>query len=158
MYTSRTIANYFIKSHPEGDLTPMKLLTLVYFSYGWYLALTGKPLVSEKPEAWKLGPVFPDLYDQLKKYGIKSVKEPLVEHSSVMLHEDDVKFLEFMWKKYGEYDGIKLSAITYTEGTPWAVVYPRGYNLVIPDDLIRDYYASMLLKQPDIPPLNQPAA
>lgn len=59
MYNPITIANYFIKKYQEDDkLTPMKLIKLTYIAYGWYLALrNGEKLVSEKPQAWDLGPI-----------------------------------------------------------------------------------------------------
>lgn len=144
MYNPITIANYFIKRYSQDDnsLTPMKLIKLSYISYGWYLAMSnGEKLISEKPEAWDLGPVMPTLYHNLKKYGGKKVSEPISDNLvSETISDKDAKFLDFIWKKYQNFTGIQLSAITHTEGSPWSEIYPRGYNLVIPDELIKKHY------------------
>lgn len=146
MYNPITIANYFIKKHSDDPtLTPMKLIKLTYIAYGWYLALSeGKSLVNEKPQAWDLGPVIPSLYHNLKKYGGKRVTEPVLIQKNEVILDDDAYFLDFIWDRYGKYDGIHLSAITHTQGTPWSITYPKGYNLQIPDDLIRNHYQDKL--------------
>lgn len=144
-YSTETIANYFIKKHSEeGQLTPMKLLKLVYISYGWYLATFGsKKLVSEKPVAWRHGPVFPFLYSKLKDYGKSFVKEPIYSFKSEEINEEDALFLDKIWNIYGEKDGIYLSALTHQENTPWSLTYPRGENIIIPDELIEKHYKEM---------------
>ena len=148
-YSSITIGNYFIKKYSEkGDLTPLKLIKLVYIAYGWYLALKNntETLVSEKPQAWANGPVFPNLYHNIKQFGKSNIKEPI---SSISLDkpisDEDSKFLDRIWEIYGEnHNGIYLSAITHTPETPWSETYPKGYNLDIPDDLIFQHYKSKI--------------
>ncbi|MCB6099626.1 Panacea domain-containing protein [Flavobacterium psychrophilum] len=144
-YSTETIANYFIKKHSEeGQLTPMKLLKLVYIAYGWYLAsFDSKQLVSEKPVAWRHGPVFPLLYSRLKNYGKNFVKEPLYSFKNEEISEEDATFLDKIWNIYGEKDGIYLSALTHQENTPWSLTYPRGENVTISDDLIEKHYKEM---------------
>lgn len=153
-YSPITIANYFIKKYSEnGNLTPLKLIKLSYISYGWYLALSenSKKLISEHPEAWDFGPVFPTLYHKLKPYRKSPVKEPIDIQTNDIISDEDAKFLDKIWELYGSKDGIYLSAITHTPGTPWSDTYPKGYNLEIPDTLIYDHY------QKKIKPSNQPA-
>ena len=148
MYSPITIANYFIKKHQDDNtLTPMKLIKLTYIAYGWYLALRdGKELVDEKPQAWDLGPVMPTLYHKLKQYGGSKVTAPIYsEHKKhEELSDNDIYFLDFIWKKYGSYNGIELSAITHTKGTPWSEIYPKGTNLDIPKSLIKSHYESKM--------------
>ena len=147
-YSSITIGNYFIKKHAEkGNLTPLKLLKIVYIAYGWYLAFKGidEPLVSEKPQAWVNGPVFSNLYHNIKQFGKSAIKVPI---RNILLDkaitDDDSKFLDKIWEIYGEKDGIYLSAITHTPETPWSETYPKGYNLEIPDKLILQHYKSKI--------------
>jgi uncharacterized phage-associated protein len=63
-YDPKAIANYFIaRAAADGKrLTPLQLIKLVYIAHGWYLGLTGEPLINEPPEAWQYGPVIPSLY------------------------------------------------------------------------------------------------
>ncbi|MFQ5632018.1 MAG: Panacea domain-containing protein, partial [bacterium] len=58
MYDSRLIANYFIDfARKDGvAISPMKLQKLVYFAHGYYLAITGQPLIEEEIQAWRYGP------------------------------------------------------------------------------------------------------
>lgn len=59
MFPTIAIANHFImRRWRDGvHVSPMKLQKLVYFAPGWYLALFNKPLIDERVEAWKFGPV-----------------------------------------------------------------------------------------------------
>jgi len=70
-YPALAIANEFIKVARERNkqLTPMELLKLVYFAHGWYLALSGVPLINEPVQAWRFGPVIPSIYHAFKRYG-----------------------------------------------------------------------------------------
>src|SRR5687767_12203236 len=74
-YDPKSIANYFIDlAAAEGKkLTPLQLIKLVYIAHGWYLGLTGKPLINESPQAWQYGPVIPSLYHALKIHGNDAV-------------------------------------------------------------------------------------
>lgn len=130
----------------HGNITPLKLLKLVYISYGWYLAFKdGQQLVSEKPQAWANGPVFPELYHEIKEFGKSAIKTPITtSRISKEISEEDSMFLDRIWEIYGNKDGIYLSAITHTPDTPWSEIYPRGYNLEIPDELIKKHYESKI--------------
>ncbi len=146
-YSASTIANYFIKKYAtSGELTPLKLIKLVYVSYGWYLETfeNKAPLVNEKPQAWRYGPVFPSLYNNLKQHGKSFVKEPINCFTSEVISDEDARFLDKVWEIYGQKDGIYLSALTHKDGTPWSETYPKGENLIIPDPLIKDYYKKLL--------------
>jgi uncharacterized phage-associated protein len=154
-YSSTTIANYFIKKYSDkGNITPLKLIKLVYIAYGWYLALkeNQEQLVSEKPQAWINGPVFPNLYHNIKNYGKSIIQEPInIAISDNPISDEDSKFLDRIWQIYGEsHDGIYLSAITHTEDTPWSEVYPKGYNLEIPDTLIYQHYKSKIKPKTEV--------
>lgn len=144
MYNPVTIANYFIKKYDTDELlTPMKLIKLTYIAYGWYLALSdGEQLVNEEPQAWDLGPVLPTLYHSLKQYGGSKVKDPIPvkRDNKDKITDEDADFLDFIWRNYGEHSGVELSAITHTKGSPWSEIYPKGYNLKIPKDLIKKHY------------------
>lgn len=54
----------------SGDVMTLPVLQkLLYYSQGFSLAMTGKPLFEEDFEVWQMGPVIPALFE---KYG----KEP----------------------------------------------------------------------------------
>jgi uncharacterized phage-associated protein len=69
--TAAAVANYFIDKALEEDreLTPMKLIKLIYLAHGWRLGWTQLPLIGEAIKAWKYGPVIESLYQSFKRYG-----------------------------------------------------------------------------------------
>ncbi len=78
MENAVAIANYFVRKSLDSGIpvTPMKLVKLVYVAHGWYLGLTGEPLIAEGVQAWKYGPVVPSVYDKFKMYGGSAITEP----------------------------------------------------------------------------------
>jgi uncharacterized phage-associated protein len=165
-YDPRSIANYFIDlAVAEGkQVSPLKLIKLVYIAHGWHLALTGKPLINDPPEAWKYGPVIPSLYHELKIYGNEPVAAkirdfelapgPEIGFNYVEIQPPDEnikKFLQSIWKAYGHFSGLQLSALTHQPNTPWhhtwekeGAKYSKGAD--IPEALIREHYLELKAK------------
>lgn len=56
-------------------LTNLSLQKLAYFAHGWHLALFDKPLLEENDafEAWRYGPVLPELYHALKAFSNNNI-------------------------------------------------------------------------------------
>lgn len=146
-YSPTTIANYFIQEKSKfGKLTSMKLIKLVYLAYSWYITLTDgeERLTVEKSQAWKYGPVFPSLYNIIKKEGKIDIEKPLPNDKEEVISQEDSEFLNKIWDLYGKYDGVQLSAMTHAEGTPWREVYCRDCNSEIPDESIIRHYKPRL--------------
>lgn len=142
----------------------MKLLKLMYFAHGWHLAITDAPLVNERPEAWKFGPVFPEVYHAFKRYGRDPIKRPVervvlsgsggkyrIVSSSPDIPDDDfaVALLEQIWSIYGRFTAGELSALTHQDGTPWkhAWVELKGQDISgtdIPQEEIRNFFKAKL--------------
>ncbi len=145
-YSAARIANYFIEKS-NYDVTPMKLLKLVYIAHGWCLAITDSPLIVEPVEAWKYGPVIRDLYDSFKHYG----NQPITELAQYAYGEKDIsreykKFLDKIWEMYGDYSGEQLSNLTHKTNTPWDKIWNQygactGFYK-IDDIIIKDYYSN----------------
>ena len=80
-YTAFHIANYFLwRAWEEGvEVTPLKLIKLVYIAYGWNLVLNkDRPkLFEERIEAWKYGPVIPSVYHDKQKESQDHISKPL---------------------------------------------------------------------------------
>ncbi|APT91769.1 hypothetical protein CPHO_01235 [Corynebacterium phocae] len=53
------VSQYLLKLRP--DLTEIELHKLCFFAQGWHTAWTGQPLFPDEMEAWKHGPVSPQL-------------------------------------------------------------------------------------------------
>jgi len=137
-YTSKQVANEFLElAKRDGrQLTPMQLQKLVYFAYGWYLAITGERLIDERVEAWQWGPVIPSLYSAFREYGsdpiddvpgelyfdgakIKVRKFPLVSDDP---GRDTIarNVIRRVWEIYGKYSASQLSGMTHEPNSPWS--------------------------------------
>ena len=146
--TAAAVANYFIKKALEEgvELTPMQLIKLVYLAHGWHLGLSGEPLIAERVEAWKYGPVIKSLYHQFKHYGGRGLDEDALIPNTTLLEPLRLEgFLDAVWWRYGRLSGLQLSTLTHQTDSPWDKVWNQQggkklFAVKIPDELIRDYY------------------
>ena len=134
MHDPRAIANKFISIgiNNGNPLTLIQIMKLSYISHGFCLATLDHPLSSKEPEAWKYGPVFPDIYHSLKFNGIEPITNLIAKikfNYDKLLVPIDEKFsseeneiIEFVYKHYGHLNGLQISAITHKDGTPWKEV------------------------------------
>lgn len=157
MFSPVTICNYILKkSFDDGvEITPMKLIKLVYIAHGWTLALSDNPLITEQVEAWKFGPVINSVYRTFKKYGNRDIpslelnsKESRDEYLS-FLNSDYLAIVDKVWELYKGYTGIQLSSMTHRENTPWDIVWNKqGGRIrsseIISNNIIKDYYSNKL--------------
>jgi uncharacterized phage-associated protein len=159
-FPAKSIANEFLTiAKNEGkELTPMKIQKLVYFAHGWYLAVTGRPLISESIQAWEYGPVIPSLYGDFREFGNSPVgfpatvfkmregratfSVPVIGNSgNPEEREVALQVVKKVWKEYGHYTPARLSNATHSSDSPWSKVYREGEkNIPIPDQSIREYF------------------
>lgn len=160
-YPAKAVANEFLKlAKADGKpISPMKLLKLVYFAHGWFLAITDQPLIEERVEAWQYGPVIPVLYQEFKRFGNDPITAratdapryeggkfisdiPYIDVSACDPSASEAKALiEKVWKTYGSHSAGQLSSATHQPGTPWEQTYVQGQrSLVISDEVIKGYY------------------
>lgn len=149
-YEAKTIANFFLSQAKRDDVpvSPMKLLKLLYFAHGWYLAITGEPLLEERIEAWIYGPVIPDIYLEFKQFGNDPITGNFEPHNLPREENHDVNvILGEVWKTFKGYSAVALSNMTHEKGTPWSKTmepyrgkgkFPK--NLIIDDKLIKDFF------------------
>jgi uncharacterized phage-associated protein len=147
MYSVITIADEILKiAKAHGrQLTPLQLMKLAYIAQGWALALRDEKLFSNRVEAWKYGPVIPDLYHATKSYGRAPIPLDRISETPSSVDDGARKFLEDVFQKYGKMSGYSLSQLTHKLGTPWQQVYRDGvFGIEIPDSLIKNHYSDLL--------------
>lgn len=163
-YSSKAIANKFIRlSRDEGitDLSPMKLQKLVYYAHAWFMAFTDKELIKEEVQAWKFGPVIPDIYHEFKELGNSNITSYATEleyqHDRLdlitpELPESDTlsnELIDEVWKLYKGLSPIQLSNATHEKGSPWEAVCSKygselPKNVEIPNELIKSIFKQKL--------------
>ena len=147
MYSAITIADQILKLAKDRGirLTPLQLMKLVYIAHGWHLAMRGTDLFPDRIEAWKYGPVIPDLYQATKHFGRLPIPFDLIDDKESGVDDQTKGFLADVLAKYGTLSGIALSSLTHKPGTPWHEVYvPGELGIEIPDDLIKSHYLKLL--------------
>lgn len=130
---STLVAREFTKIVKPKRLTPLQFQKLVFLAHGWSFPKLKKPLVSDRVEAWDYGPVFPELYFELKHYGATGVKDVPIgpqerlynRTKKVVLHKCEKKVIRFVNKKYGHLTGPQLIELTHNSGGPWRET-PKG--------------------------------
>ena len=161
-YDARAIANYFLylAKNSGRQLTNMQLQKLPYIAHGWSLALRNIPLIRDPVEAWRYGPVYPNLYSSLAIYGSGSVMESIRENDSspgawaldkrgdevqANLTQDDINLINAVWNNYQDFNAFQLSALTHQPDTPWSRIHNKfGDRSTIPNELIKDHYNNLL--------------
>ena len=155
-HDSRGIANIFVekaKTTPgaAGPLTIMSLLKYVYLAHGWTLGYTDKPLICHTVEAWKYGPVVPEVYRAFSKQGMYITQ---MERFSINpFHSDkpalsdmQQKIINAVYKEYSSKSAVHLSELTHRVGTPWHQFRHIHYGK-IPNDAIHKYYKNLVETQ-----------
>lgn len=149
-YQPLAIANEFVARFGGATgIDHMKLQKLAYYAHGWWLAYEAEPLLTEKPEVWKFGPVFDSMYRVLCPFGSKPIRlpqspNPFAEPPRVD-DERALGLISWIWNRYGAFSSFKLSDMTHEEGTPWRILAEENsYNVPkhfeIPDALIADFF------------------
>lgn len=144
MFDARQVANWFVRRAADDNkkLSIMQLLKLVYIAHGWHLEITGNPLFPNKIEAWRHGPVIPDVYREFRPSGV--MVEHIASDFPTIVPDRLSGFLEEIYKLYGSRSPFDLSEITHVQGGPWDIATDRhGWFAPITDDLILAHYKKL---------------
>lgn len=164
--SASSLANYLLNEnkYTAGKITNIHLHKIIYIIHGFSLAIENTPIINsefdEKIEAWKLGPVIPSIYHEMKEFGnaiIKQGKKSLLTEeindnkviiSEPYLPEDHI--IKYIAKWVVEkilvingkiQDAEKLVKFTHLEGSPWHEVYrPGTHNILIDNKSIKEYF------------------
>ena len=158
---SPAIANEFIRmAAADGKgLTQMQIQKLVYIANGWNLAIHGRPLTADEPQAWAYGPVYSELHRALRAFGRNEVSREIRNEDFIPgvfeddpadvaianLTDDERAVVQRVYADYGRFHAFQLSALTHREGTPWTQVYKDGSGKFdeIPSEMIRDHFVEL---------------
>ena len=147
-YEVGAVANFMIgRARKDGrPLTHLQLQRLVYIAYGVYMVPRYRKLFAQDIEAWRDGPVVPELYHEFKKFGAAPIRDWSTdfdyekEKFQVRIVRDDdaaaLRVLNMTWIVYGNRSEAGLMTFTHLPSGPWARA--RVANLrAIPDEWIR---------------------
>lgn len=167
--TALAVANHFLRlsKKDKEEITPLKMQKLVYVAHGWNLAVHGEPLIKERVEAWKWGPVVESVYQEFRHYGRAPISEFACEYDVDVdkdgdyyvvrerpdLYDDESKKLvSNVWNIYKQYSGIQLANWSHEDNSPWDKAKKRengGDDPVINDEDILEYFSQMANDNPN---------
>ena len=153
-HDSRAIANYLVKKaaiDPKNGrrLTVLELIKLVYFAHGWFMGYSGRPLIRHPVEAWKHGPVIPQVYDAFRPWGIVAAKLAVDKRGNPYeadLAPDEREMVDSVYDRYIRLSAREMSRITHEPGAPWDRIKPHGPYALMPNKIIREYYEDRINK------------
>ena len=148
-YSANQIADWFLAENrsrmQEGDseyITHLKLQKLLYYAQGCYLAIKGSPLFDEPILAWVHGPVVEKVYQKYKnKESNPIVYDECFDFNTI--DEETSGILREVFDVFGQYSAWKLREMAHQE-TPWK---STRQNMVIKDDLIKEYFQQHYIEQ-----------
>ncbi|MCY4417925.1 MAG: DUF4065 domain-containing protein [Chloroflexi bacterium] len=145
VHDPKTAANELIqRGIGEGQpLTHIEVQKLLYFWHGWMLGIHDQPLHTGFWEAWRYGPVLPEVYFSLNHHRGRPITGPIPARDE-MFTEDEKSIMDVVYD-YRLLGTFTLVGITHTRGGPWDQVWHgRKNSSVIGDELIRSYFAGLL--------------
>lgn len=120
-YNVQLIAKYFISKSTPGtrqNITNLKLQKILYYAQGFYASMhEGNLLFNSDIQAWKHGPVIPDIYHTYKSYNFHEIDEYVEEDFNELLSQDK-EFLDKIWDILKNFSGKQLEYLTHLED-PW---------------------------------------
>lgn len=130
----------WMASTHEVSLNISQIQTILYNAYGVYLATKGERLLSEHPQVWQYGPVFPRAYKHLKKNsGNGQVEHNMLRNDSPDRYEFIRRcFMRFAWTSAGS-----LNAPHIAQDSPWKKTKDSNSDKLgvrIEDELIRQWF------------------
>lgn len=104
------ISSFFIAK----GVTPLKLQKLLFYSQVWYFIKHGRLLFNDEIQAWVLGPVVPNVWQNFKfiRRGDVINKRHIQKE---ITNNQVVNYLNEVWGIYGNYTGLELVDLTHDE-------------------------------------------
>ena len=143
-YRALDIANLYISlanSLENEHIDNLKLNKLCYYAQAWCLKNLGRPLFDDTIEAWKYGPVIPDVYYTFRICGDGPIAAPVDEFDESSLSSEELSLLLDVYMTYSKYTSRALIDKTHDPSGPWSQVYIENCNQPIPIELIKQCFA-----------------
>jgi uncharacterized phage-associated protein len=99
-----------------GDMSNKKLQKLSYYVYSWHLAIFEHTLSDTYFEAWRHGPVSPQIYNKYKIYGWDDIPQ---YRGFLLVDSDDIEFSNRVLDYYYQFTADELEEMTHNE-LPWS--------------------------------------
>lgn len=140
-----------ICSLSDWSITNLQLQKIMYLSHLFYMGENdGARLILEPFEAWKYGPVLPNIYNRAKLFQNRPVAN--IFYGSKVLKEDDLvyseeaKFIKEKYIKFARNTASELVKMTHLKNGAWEKAYLRKINSPLLDEDISQEYKDFYQK------------
>ncbi len=142
IYSTLAIANIVLKIALDFglEINKMKLNKLCFLIHGSFLAILDNSPFDEPVEAWRHGPMFPSLFNELGKDGVKTLSFPITKNT-IILSDSELNIVKKTVENFGHFQAFTLSDILQKENSPWFLTFnQKGVFSKIENDLISGYF------------------
>ncbi len=151
------VANRILLLGLKNDIsiTNMSLQKLIYFSVGFYHMFSNKMLIDTNIEAWKFGPVSPEVYHEFKSYGKDPITRlscvyspemdsPTTPDINVATHQLASQVVNATFTLLGGEDPFTLVENSHDPKGPWYRVFkPNSNNIITFEEKDKEYFLSL---------------
>ncbi|WP_251861983.1 type II toxin-antitoxin system antitoxin SocA domain-containing protein [Clostridium sp. Marseille-Q2269] len=143
IYNVIDVAKYVINKSIEMEtpISNLKLQKILYFIQGEFLSVLKKPAFLQEIQAWKHGPVVPEVYYEFNKYIADEITSKFNDFNETILEKKDRNIIDKVIKDNLNKDAWKLVQITHKQ-SPWIDNYKPGENIIIPNGDIKKYFCN----------------
>jgi uncharacterized phage-associated protein len=123
MSTAGDIADRIVRFRADDIGVPIDPLSLekhLFYAQSFWLVLSGRPLFDDEFEAWRNGPVVPEVYDAYKGFGLNPIV-PASGGTRSLGNREIEAYIDELVDFLGGYTAIQLSRATHAED-PWRKV------------------------------------
>ena len=139
------VANFFINEFKDSDdpMTKTRIQKFMYYAQAQCLVRLGRPLFEEDFQAWKYGPVIPEIsMNFVNRNDGEPIRRVIGKFDLHVFTPEELEILVDVSRYCGQYSTATLSEKTHVQDGPWESVHKEtGSPAVIPKCSIRDYYS-----------------
>ena len=139
------VANFFINEFKdtEDPMTKTRIQKFMYYAQAQSMVRLGHPLFEEDFEAWKFGPVIPEIGSLfMNKTDGAPIRRVVGNYDIHVFNSGELEVLLDVSNYCGGFSTAALSKKTHVPGGPWDIIHnEEGKPRVITKDAIRNYYS-----------------
>lgn len=135
IYSASKVSQYIIFWHKQRGLSVshVKLQKLLYYVQGYALVKKEEPLFYENFQAWKHGPVIPEIYQDYKSYGSNALN--VFGHPRLEINDEII--INDILENFSNYNAFIMAEQTHKE-TPWKAHIE--FEDIIPQSEIKSFF------------------
>lgn len=142
-YKVMDIARYIIVRCSElgKPVSNLQLQKILYYIQLNFLRSFGNVAFNEEIEAWRHGPVVPEVYWEFNIYGRQGIELPSgeINYAGIFRNKDEQELTDSVIMGCLSITPWELVDRSHKEGGPWDQTYDGTYNKKIPVEIMRKY-------------------